>query len=187
MWCRTGKRVPWSSSTRAWRSTKRSTFQCLRTKWCHGSRSHMGKSFPHSSKMVHLPVAQNWCKANSPNFWDKFMWPPSSPDLNGMDFAVWSILESRACSVNHHSVASLKAALEKPWAEIGEETVRAACLQICGGLEAVLRANGGHFEKLWLIVFYYVVLRCETWNFKNRFENIRFMAKSYSSRTFPTP
>ena len=31
-------------------------------------------------------------------FWLKELKPPSSPDLNPMDFAIWSILESKACS-----------------------------------------------------------------------------------------
>ena len=39
-------------------------------------------------------VTQQWCKDHFPGFWDKQMWPPSSPDINPMDFAIWSILES---------------------------------------------------------------------------------------------
>ena len=31
---------------------------------------------------------QEWCKENFDFFWDKLWWPPSSPDLNPMDFSV---------------------------------------------------------------------------------------------------
>lgn len=37
----------------------------------------------HTAKKV-----QDWCRKNFPDFWDKLMWPPSSPDLNVMDFAM---------------------------------------------------------------------------------------------------
>ena len=45
---------------------------------------------PHTSN-----ISQNWCKKNFFEFWNKFLWPPSSPDINPMDFSIWSILESK--------------------------------------------------------------------------------------------
>ncbi len=33
-------------------------------------------------------VVQAWCQANFDHFWTKKMWPPSSPDLNPLDFAM---------------------------------------------------------------------------------------------------
>ena len=33
-------------------------------------------------------IVQAWCSENFPAFWNKSMWPPSSPDLNVMDFAM---------------------------------------------------------------------------------------------------
>ena len=33
-------------------------------------------------------LVQQFCKTEFFNFWDKSMWPPSSPDLNPMDFSV---------------------------------------------------------------------------------------------------
>ena len=37
----------------------------------------------HTSKKT-----QKWCKEHFPSFWTKDLWPPSSPDLNPMDFCV---------------------------------------------------------------------------------------------------
>ena len=33
-------------------------------------------------------IVQEWCKNNFDHFWTKEMWPPSSPDLNPLDFAM---------------------------------------------------------------------------------------------------
>ena len=33
-------------------------------------------------------IVQAWCSENFPAFCNKSMWPPSSPDLNVMDFAM---------------------------------------------------------------------------------------------------
>ena len=38
-------------------------------------------------------ISQNWLRENIPDFITKEDWPPSSPDLNPMDFSIWSILE----------------------------------------------------------------------------------------------
>ena len=32
------------------------------------------------------------------------MWPPASPDLNPLDFNIWSILEAEACAKTHDTV-----------------------------------------------------------------------------------
>ena len=49
-------------------------------------------------------LVQNWGKNNMACFWTKEMWPPSSSDLNPMDFSVWSLLENKVCSSNHQSI-----------------------------------------------------------------------------------
>ena len=51
---------------------------------------------------------QEWCRRNMTGFWPEELWPPLSPDLNTMDFAIWSILESKACSSNHSSTMAPK-------------------------------------------------------------------------------
>jgi len=51
-------------------------------------------------------------------------WPPSSPDLNPLDYAVWSILEEKACTKPHTTVESLKRALIKAWDEISVDTLK---------------------------------------------------------------
>ena len=40
-------------------------------------------------------------------------WPPNSPDLNAMDYSIWSILEEKACSKPHKSIEALEKSLTK--------------------------------------------------------------------------
>ena len=95
----------------------------------------------HSAKTV-----QAFCKQHFKGFWSKELWPPSSPNLNPMDYSIWSILESKACAMSHTSVDSLKRKLVKCWDEIDSETVRTACTQITRRLKQVVKARGGYFE-----------------------------------------
>ena len=57
-------------------------------------------------------LVQEWYNRNMAGFWTKKLWPPSSRDLNPMDFDVWSILESNACSSYHPIVTSFKSKLK---------------------------------------------------------------------------
>ena len=80
-------------------------------------------------------------------FWPKSYWPPCSPDLNVMDFAIWGMLAQKACSVYHNNLDSLKRSLQTSWDEISPEIIRASCLNATKRLEAVVEAEGGYFEK----------------------------------------
>ena len=96
----------------------------------------------HTAKMV-----QQWCHDNFLQFWPKTFWPPSSPDLNVMDFAIWGILARKACEKPHSNVESLKRSLKKAWADLDEETIRNCCANAHKRLEAVVEAEGGYIEK----------------------------------------
>ena len=80
-------------------------------------------------------------------FWPKIYWPPCSPDLNVMDFAIWGMLAQKACSVCHNNLDSLKRSLQTSWDEISPEIIRASCLNATKRLEAVVEAEGGYIEK----------------------------------------
>ena len=58
-------------------------------------------------------VNQEWLRRNIPDFISKEEWPPSSPDLNPLDFSLWSILETNACSTSHKSIESLKKSVQR--------------------------------------------------------------------------
>lgn len=79
--------------------------------------------------------------------WTKDLWPSNSPDLNPMDFSVWSMLEQRASATAHTSVDTLKGALVKAWEEITLEELAACVQNFEKRLRACVRARGGHFEQ----------------------------------------
>lgn len=95
----------------------------------------------HGSKMT-----QSWIRAHIPSFLSKDEWPSRSPDLNPLDFSVWSILESRACTTPSTTLKDLKRKLQREWDLIPQKELRAACEGFEGRLKAVVKNKGGHVE-----------------------------------------
>ena len=81
-----------------------------------------------------------------PSFWEKEMWPPFSPDLNPLDFSIWSMLKKDSCRSEKLSVNHLKKSLQKAWADIPQKKIRAAVEAFRSRLEKVIDANGGQIE-----------------------------------------
>ena len=95
------------------------------------------------------------CETLFPGFWGKDVWPSNSPDLNPMDFSVWSMLEQRLPRTRFATTEQLKNALERAWASITVEE----CATIVGNfrkrLDACISAKGSHFEHLlWFSISY---------------------------------
>ncbi|GFT14376.1 uncharacterized protein TNCV_4003691 [Trichonephila clavipes] len=59
--------------------------------------------------------SQERCNANFPDMISYEEWPPYTPYLNSVDYSVWSILESRACTKPHKTSDSLKQSLLREW------------------------------------------------------------------------
>jgi transposase len=97
----------------------------------------------HTSKKT-----QAWLAENMSMFWDKTIWPPSSPDLNPLDFSVWSVIEAKACKVPHSSVAALKDSIAKAWRYMSKDYLKRTCAQFRARIEKVIEMEGGLFEKL---------------------------------------
>ena len=74
-------------------------------------------------------------------------WPPSLPDLNVMDFAIWGILARKAYQKPHKNLDSLKRSLVTAWDDIDADTVRACSEKAHRRLEAVVKAEGGYIEE----------------------------------------
>ena len=73
-------------------------------------------------------------------------WPPNSPDLNPLDYSIWSILEAKACAKPYKAIESLKRALIKAWNEITLEQLASIIDNFPKRLKACVEAKGGHFE-----------------------------------------
>ena len=55
-------------------------------------------------------------------------------------------VERKACATPHANVDALKAAVEKEWAEMSVEFVVKSCRAFRPRIEAMIEAEGGHFE-----------------------------------------
>ena len=71
-------------------------------------------------------------------------WPPSSPDLNPLDYFVWSYVEDITNMTSHNTKASLIAAIRRVFAELSPALEEKACSQF--RMEAVIEAEGGYIE-----------------------------------------
>ena len=77
--------------------------------WTQGHFKKRQWSFQQDSAPSHrAKKTQEWLSANVPQFISKEEWPPSSPELNPLDFSIWSILESKVSANSHQNVKSLK-------------------------------------------------------------------------------
>jgi inhibitor of nuclear factor kappa-B kinase subunit alpha len=59
-------------------------------------------TFQQDSAPAHkAKITQNWLQKEVPDFISYLEWPASSPDLNPLDYKIWSKLEEMACSRPH--------------------------------------------------------------------------------------
>ena len=69
-------------------------------------------TFQQDSAPAHrAKTTQNWVSKNCPGFISTKEWPPASPDLNYLDFAIWETVEAKVNAKQHQSMASLKHAI----------------------------------------------------------------------------
>ncbi|KMQ88024.1 transposable element tcb1 transposase [Lasius niger] len=95
----------------------------------------------HTSHLV-----QNWLSDNVDMFWSKEFWPPNSPDLNPLNYYVWSVIERVTNKLRHPNVASLQAAIEAAFLNMDKPALQNACNRFRPRIEAVIAADGGYIE-----------------------------------------
>ena len=82
----------------------------------------------------------------TPDFITPLLWPPNSPDLNPVDYKVWSVLQERVYRSPIRDVQHLKMRLVEEWSQFSQNIVDAAVRQWRVRLRACVKADGGHFE-----------------------------------------
>lgn len=92
---------------------------------------------------------QQWLRENVPDFLNKDEWPPSSPDLNPLDYFVWGYMQSKLSDLKIKKITKLdsfKKKIVKIWNDVPIEMVRSACKSFLRRLRLVVRANGGRIK-----------------------------------------
>ena len=93
------------------------------------------------------------------------LWLPSSPDLNPLDYAIWSVLENKTNATSYRNIGSLKTAIEEKWNKMSGEFILKVCKSFRRRVDTTIKKNGSHIEliycflsifffKLTLILFY---------------------------------
>ena len=82
-----------------------------------------------------------------PNFIEPSVWPPNSPDLNPVDYAVWGLWEALQQSVYRIPISNrvdLKDRVRTCWESLDQQIINKSIDQWRDRLKAVVRVNGGH-------------------------------------------
>ena len=79
-------------------------------------------------------------------FWGSEFWPPSAPELNPLDYSIWSYLQEKACNKTHSSVTALKRSILAAWDSMSDEYIRKVCSTFRRRVQAVVDADGGFIE-----------------------------------------
>ena len=93
---------------------------------------------------------QSFLEARAPHFIRKNRWPPHSPDLNPMDYAVWMALEEKVYKHRITTLEQLKDAITAAWRGLSLRFVRSCVRQFRQRLQLVIDNDGGHIEHLFL-------------------------------------
>src|SRR6185436_1687173 len=81
------------------------------------------------------------------NFIEPDMWPPNSPDLNPVDYAIWGVLQEKVyLRRNFTTVEQLKLAITVEWRNLEQRIIDRSINEWRRRLEKVVEKQGGHIE-----------------------------------------
>jgi len=75
------------------------------------------------------------------------LWPPNSPDLNPVDYKVWSTMQDRVYRAKVRDVDDLKQRLIDVWDSLEQSIIDDAINQWRSRLRACVHVKGGHFKQ----------------------------------------
>ena len=79
-----------------------------------------------SYRFCHRQVDIRHLTRNTPSFIDQKMWPPNSPDLNPVDYSIWSIMEHRVYQTRIQNTDELRQRLIAVWNELEQHLIDSA-------------------------------------------------------------
>lgn len=91
-------------------------------------------------------TTQEWMATNFHDHVTPNMWPPSSPDVNPLDYYVWGVVERESNRKPHNTIASLQEAIVAAMANIPKSQLIGACQRFRRRLEDIIDKDGGFIE-----------------------------------------
>ena len=139
-----------TSSKSAWKSTPKCTWMCWRVWWSPGAIKWPVADLGCGSRTRCQPTSPKrprlGFRKSATTSYSSLTSPPSSPDLNPLDYFVWSYVENITNMTSHNTKASLIAAIRRVFTELPPVLVEKACSQFQIHIEAVIEAEGGYIE-----------------------------------------
>ena len=115
--------------------------------WCNRVAGGIPWVWQQDSVLAHKSKATHaWLQKECYDFLSFSHWPPSCPDLNPLDYFVWSYVENIINMTSHNTKASLIAAIHRVFAEVPLALVEKACSQFRIRIEAVIETEGDYIE-----------------------------------------
>ena len=92
-------------------------------------------------------TSQEWCEEHLPDFWQKEVWPPNSPDLSPIE-NLWAIVQSKMDEMPAaNSRERLTDSLKLAWKKIPRETISNLISGMPDRMQACVRERGGYIGK----------------------------------------
>ena len=89
---------------------------------------------------------QAWLQKECYDFVPFSHWPPSSLNLNPLDYFVWSYVENITNMTSHNTKTSLIATIHWVFAQLPPALVEKVCSQFWIRIKAVIEAEGSYIE-----------------------------------------
>ena len=89
-----------------------------------------------------------YLKKKMPQLVPPDFWPPSSPDLNPLDYGIWSVLKQKVYRHHTDNMDELKQRIRSCWKEIDQELINSTIDQFRMPVKNMLAAEGKRFEPL---------------------------------------
>ena len=125
--------------------------------WCNQVAGGRPWEWQQDSAPAHKSKeTQNWVQKECYDFVPFSHWPHFSPDLNPLDYFVWSYVENITNMTSHNTKASLISAIRRVFAELLPALVENACFQFRICIEVVIEAEGGYIEQMLALLHYKV-------------------------------
>ena len=138
-----------TSSKSAWKSTPKCTWMCWRVWWSPGAIRWPVADPGCGSRTRHRPTSPKRPRLGfrrSATTLYPSLTGPLLPDLNPLDYFVWSYVENITNMTSYNTKASLIAAIRRVFAELLQVLVEKACSQFQIRIEAVIEAEGSYIE-----------------------------------------
>ena len=117
--------------------------------WCNqvgGGRPWVWQQ--HSVPAHKSKVTRAWLQKDCYEFAPFSHCPTSYPDLNLLDYFVWSYVENITNMTSHNTKVSLIAAIHRVFVELPPALVEKACSQFRIRIEAMIKAEGSYIESM---------------------------------------